>query len=133
MQRKIFIAIPLLLVAAVIGAIVILSSLDFSRYRELVAGEVAKATGREYSIAGDLELSLSLNPTLTMSGLRLANAGWGSRSEMVSIGQVEARVALLPLFSGDIQFEHLALVDVELFLESSSEGEGNWVFAGADR
>ena len=74
MLRKFLLAVPLVFAAAIIGAITILRSLDFTEYRDLIAEEVSKATGREVTIGGDLQFELSLNPALAVNDVRMGNA-----------------------------------------------------------
>jgi uncharacterized protein involved in outer membrane biogenesis len=133
MQRKILFAIPVVLVAILIGVAIVLKSMDFNQYRDLIADEVRKATQRELVIGGDLDLALSLNPALAVSDVSLSNVPWGSRPEMAKIGRLEAQVALLPLLFGDIEIQRVALIDADLLLETDSKGAGNWVFGAVER
>lgn len=128
MWRKILLAIPVLLVLVLIGVVVVLKSMDFNAYRDQISEEVRKATGRQFSIDGDLDLALSLNPALTVNDVRLGNAPWGMRPDMLRVGRLEAQVALLPLLFGDIQVQRLVLIDTDLMLETHFMGKGNWVF-----
>lgn len=133
MQRKILYAIPVVLAVILIGVVIVLKSMDFNQYRDLITDEVRKATQRELVIGGDLNLALSLNPALAVSDVTLANAAWGSRPEMVKVGKLEAQVALMPLLFGDIQIQRVALIDADLLLETDSKGAGNWVFGAVER
>ncbi|MBT5371588.1 MAG: AsmA family protein, partial [Gammaproteobacteria bacterium] len=72
--------IPLLLMAAIL----VLNSLDFNHFKPTITAKVEEATGRTLSIAGDIELQLSLSPELSMEGLALSNAAWGSDKEMIT-------------------------------------------------
>jgi len=128
MLRRILLIIPALLALLSIGVVVVLKSMDFNTYRDQVSAEVRKVTGRQFSINGDLDLALSLNPSLTLNDLRLGNVPWGMQPEMLKVGRLEAQVALLPLLSGDIQIRRLVLIDTDLLLETEPKGKGNWVF-----
>jgi len=128
MQRKILFAIPAILVVLLVGIVVVLKSMDFNAYRDQISEEVRKATGRQFSIDGDLDLALSLNPALAVNEVRLGNAPWGMRQDMVRIGRLEAQVALLPLLFGNIQVQRLVLIDADVMLETHFMGKGNWVF-----
>lgn len=130
MLRRILLIIPALLALLSIGVVVVLKSMDFNAYRDQISAEVRKVTGRQFSINGDLDLALSLNPSLTVNDLRLGNVPWGMRPDMVKVGRMEAQVALLPLLSGDIQIRRVVLIDTDLLLETQPMGEGNWVFGG---
>lgn len=83
------------------AAAVILSTLDFNEYKQQIADEAKKATGRDLAIEGDLRLNIfTLNPGLAVAGVRFANAPWGSKPDMATIKRFEVKVSLLPLLSG---------------------------------
>jgi uncharacterized protein involved in outer membrane biogenesis len=128
MQRKILLAIPALLIILLIAAVVVLKSMDFNEYRKQISVEVSKATGRQFSIDGELDLALSLNPALVVTEVRFGNAPWGFRPDMVKVGRLEAQVALLPLLFGDIRIQRLVMIDTDVLLETHFMGKGNWVF-----
>ncbi len=128
MPRKLLIAIPSLLALLIIGTFAYLKTLDFNQYKGLISEEIEKATGRQLSIGGDLDLKLSLHPTLRVNDVRLGNAPWGVRQDMARIGRLEAQVALLPLLFGNVQVQRLVLIDADVLLETHLMGKGNWVF-----
>ena len=77
--------IPVLAVTLVVGVVAVLMSTDFYQYKPLIAHETKKATGRDLTIAGDLEIGISLTPAVTVAGVTLSNADWGARPEMSPI------------------------------------------------
>jgi uncharacterized protein involved in outer membrane biogenesis len=119
-------------VAAVVllfaAAIVYVLSIDFDRYRPLLAERVKAATGRDFAIAGRLDLTLSLTPTLAVSDVRLANPPGFSRPDMATIAKLEGRIALWPLLSGRVQIERFTLNGADIILETDAQGRGNWLF-----
>jgi len=128
----VFKVLGVLVVVIVIGGYVILQSVDFSQYRGLIEEQAKAATGRDLKIAGEFKLDLlTLEPALTVDDVKLANAPWGSRPDMVSIKELELEVALIPLFSGNVVINRLVLVSPDILLETNKKGEGNWVFAAA--
>jgi uncharacterized protein involved in outer membrane biogenesis len=116
----------LVLVLLLVAAVVFIATLDLNTYKDRIAAEVKAATGRDLVIKGDLEFVPSLVPTLAAEGVTLGNAPWGSRPTMVEVGRFEASLALVPLFSKEIQLKHLTLHDAEIFLETDKSGQGNW-------
>ena len=112
-----------ILVAA--GAAV-LYSIDVNSYRDEIAAEFRKATGRDLVIGGDMDLSISLSPAVVVERAAIANAHWGSRPHMVALERVEAEVELLPLLAGDIRVTRLILVEPDILLETNSDGLSNW-------
>ncbi|RKK01937.1 AsmA family protein, partial [Teichococcus wenyumeiae] len=100
---------------------------DVLRPRLIAA--VHQATGRDLTLSGPIGLKLSLVPTVTLEGVALSNAPGGSRPQMLTARRVEARLALIPLFSRRVAFEQVTLIEPDLLLERGAQGQGNWVFA----
>ncbi|HBC09492.1 MAG TPA: hypothetical protein DC046_18185 [Rhodospirillaceae bacterium] len=121
-----------LLIAVVVAAVAVLSSLDFNDYKGVIAEEAKKATGRDLKISGDLKLNISLTPSLYVDGVTFANAPWGSRPDMVTLKRLEAEVALLPLLSSKIDVKRVVLIGLDLLAETDKQGRGNWQFGAAD-
>jgi len=117
--------------AVVVAGVAILSTMDFEELRGVIEAEAEKATGRKLTIAGDIDLEISLTPAITIQDVHFANADWGSRPEMISFQRFELEVALVPLFSGDIQIKRLVVVAPDILLETDAEGRGNWEMPGA--
>jgi len=121
-----------LLIAIVVAAVAVLSSLDFNDYKGVIAEEAKKATGRDLKISGDLKLNISLTPSLYVDGVTFANAPWGTRPEMVTLKRLEAEVALLPLLSSKVDVKRVVLIGLDLLAETDKQGRGNWQFGVAD-
>ena len=119
-----------LVVAVVVAGVAVLSTMEFEELRGIIEAEAEKATGRKLTIAGDIDLEISLSPAIAVEDVRFANADWGSRPELVSVQRLELEVALLPLFSGDIQVKRLVVVAPDILLETDAQGRGNWEMAG---
>ncbi len=124
-------------IAAIVGGLVVLvvlalggvlASLDFNDMKGLVAEQVKDATGRELVMAGNLDLELSLSPSLTLRDVSFKNAAWGSRPEMAKLAHFSAEVALIPLISSNVEVKRLVLDGLDLILETDAKGQGNWVF-----
>ena len=110
----------------VAAAAAVLYSIDVNSYRDEIAAEFRKATGRDLAIGGDIDLSISLTPAVVVERVAIANAGWGSRPHMVALQRAEAEVELLPLLAGDIRVTRLVLVEPDILLETNMVGLSNW-------
>jgi AsmA family protein len=130
LKRVLYGTVALCAAVAVAGYAMI-SSLDVQRVAAFARAEVKSLTGRDLTIAGPVELRISLSPSVDLQDLSFANAPWGSRAEMLRIRRLEVEVALLPLLSGDIVVERLVVVDPDLLLERDAQGRGNWIFDDA--
>ena len=124
--KYIAIGIPLLIAVVVIAAIAVLMSTDFNRYKPLIAEETKKATGRDLVIAGDLELNVSLTPSVSVAGVTLSNAKWGARPEMIRVERFEAQISLIPAVFGVIDVKRVVLIGADILLEVDKKGQTNF-------
>ncbi len=128
---KIIGGIGVLAVAALVAVIVALQALDFNSFKDTIAAEVKTATGRDIVFGGDIDLSISLQPSLKLENVTFSNAKWGSRPQMAKLDRLEAKVRLLPLLTGAVEVEYLRLTGLDLLLETSPKGATNWKLQGA--
>ena len=124
--------VSVLIVALVVVAIAIVYSIDVNSYRGEIMAEFKKATGRDLTIGGEIDLSISLSPAVVIEEVSIANADWGSRPQMVTLKRAEAQVELLPLITGAIRVTKLVLVEPDILLETNAQGVPNWEFAPAE-
>jgi uncharacterized protein involved in outer membrane biogenesis len=117
-----------LVVIVIVVGVVLLSVQDVNESKDLLTRKVSEETGRELTIAGDFDLSISFSPSITADNVTFENAEWGSRPEMLKLGHVEAEVALFPMLGGNIEIKRLILKDLDLLAETDSGGHGNWEF-----
>lgn len=128
---KILAIAGLALVALIVAAILVVSQLDFSRYKPLIAEKVKAATGRDLVIAGPIHLAPSLVPSLAVENVRFQNAAFGSRPDMITAQRLEAAVALLPLLRGEFDIRRVVLIAPDILLETDKSGRGNWEFGAS--
>lgn len=129
MIKKILLGLVALVVVAVVGVVIVVNSIDFNQYRGEIAAQVQKATGRTLTIKGDLKASVfSLTPSIKVNNVTFANAPWGSKPEMATIGTFGADVQLIPLLSKDIRINRIVLENANILLETDKQGKGNWAF-----
>ncbi len=114
-------------VAAGVG--IFIATFDVERYKPQLIAAAKDATGRDLTIEGKLSLSLFPKLAVTADKVTFANAPWGSRPAMATVGSfaVEVEGAKL-LFDRQLIIDRLALKDVDLLLETSADGKANWNF-----
>ncbi len=122
--RVAVLASPLLLLAALI---LYLATLDFNTLKPAIVQQVEETTGRKLTISGDIELQLSTAPQLSVTGVRLSNANWGSRQNMVTIDKVVAKVELWSLLGGNLEILKVIVEGGDILLEKGATGAGNWM------
>ncbi len=128
--RKILSGVVVLVVAVIVAGVAIIKSIDLNEYKGLIAEEVKKATGRDLTITGELNLEFGFSPAVAVGGVTFANAPWGSRKEMVKLKRFAAEVELLPLLTGNVRVKRLVLAGLDLLIETNKKGRGNWELKG---
>ena len=76
--KKIFIAAALLIVVLIVALYVFLLAFDFNKLKPMIAQAVKNATGRELTIAGNIEFEIGIRPTLIVEDVSFQNASWSS-------------------------------------------------------
>jgi uncharacterized protein involved in outer membrane biogenesis len=127
---KILAGLVVLIVAAIFTAILVI---DPNEYKDEIIATVENQTGRDFNIESDIDLNIGLTPSFAVSGVRIANAEWGSRPEMMSVGEFAAEVALLPLIFGNLQINRLVLRDADILIETDASGRSNLDFSGTEK
>jgi len=121
-------ALGVVLIAVAVASVAALKSMDFNAFKVDVEKRIEDATGRKVTIAGDLKLSISLSPSLNVSGVTLSNATWGDKRPMMVMKNLQAKINVLSLLSGRIDVESLVLDGLTLVLQSDGKGRANWEF-----
>lgn len=122
----------LLLVLAItvllfIGAAVLLVTLvDPNDYKQLIVEEVHKATGRELTIGGDIELSFFPWLGLRLGATELSNASGFGETPFARLQEAQVRVALLPLLKGEVRADTLKFKGLKVNLSKNQQGVSNW-------
>jgi uncharacterized protein involved in outer membrane biogenesis len=132
MRRKPLL-IALGIVALVIAGIVVyaVNQIQPADVFRLAAEKIKEQTGRELKVDGKIAFSISLEPTISLEGVRFQNASWGSRPDMLMVKRIDVGIALLPLLSGHVDVRGLTLIEPDLLLETDANGVGNWKFASS--
>ena len=112
----------------VVAGVVVALSFDPDSLKPRVEAAVKQATGRELTLGGPIRLGLSLRPTLTASGVSLANPPGFSRPAMATLERLDVKLALIPLLSRRIEIDQLVLVKPDIMLETNAQGRPNWQF-----
>lgn len=126
---KILLGICAVLLLAIGGVAAFILTLDVNRYKGEIESLAAEQTGRKLTLRGELSWKLFPRPAIAVKDVVLANAPWGSRPDMASLGELVAEVEVMPLLrGGDLMITLVALKDVDLLLETDGRGKPNWAF-----
>ena len=117
------VAVVLLLVLAGVLLPLIYDKEDL---KKAIASEVRAQTGRDLTIAGELDFSLFPWIAVEVGELSLGNASGFGDQPFAKIGQARAGVALVPLFRKQISLDEITLDGLELNLVVNEQGLSNW-------
>ena len=81
-------------------------------------------TQRTVTINGSISPMLFPSPGLSLGKLQISEPG--QPATFASIGEVEARLAWLPLLFGELEITHLALHDTQLNVVRATDGSLNF-------
>jgi len=118
-------------IAALVG-VVLLAMLslallvDPNDYREQIATQVEKHTGRELLIEGDITLSFFPWLGLELGKMELGNAEGFGPEPFAAIEAAEARVKILPLLRASVEMDTVVLHGFNLSLARRADGVSNW-------
>jgi AsmA protein len=117
------------LVVLFIAALVLLPRfVDVHRYKPLIEEQVAKATGRTFSVGDDLHISLFPYAGISFSDLHLGSLPGFEEKDFVFVKSFDVRVKLLPLLFKDVQIKRFILKGARIVLETGKDGGVNWKF-----
>jgi uncharacterized protein involved in outer membrane biogenesis len=120
--------VAVILVLFVLGAYLFLSTYDYNRLKPRIAKAAKDATGRELTLAGNLDVRISLSPTLAAEQITLQNAPWGTRPDLATLKRLEVQIGLLHLLLGRIEVKRLILVKPDILVETDDSGKLNLEF-----
>lgn len=135
MIKKILIAVVGLVVLLVAAAVIVPFLIPTDTIKRELQAQVKQATGRDLTIAGSFEFSLLPDAVLKAGDVRFQNAEGGSRADMLTLQELRVHVALLPLFSSEVEVQEFVLESPDILLEVDRNGRPNWQLqtaAGAD-
>lgn len=104
---------------------------DWSRLAPWLGTRLSYEMGREVTVA-DLDVDWSWHPRIIISGLRVANADWGSEEPLADIDRLNVTVSLPALLRGRLELPRIMLDKPRLLLEQDAQGRPNWDFTAGD-
>ncbi len=123
--------IGLVLLAA--AAVTALMFVDPSVFRNQLETRASKAFGREFKIAGPIQLEKSLRPRIIVEDISIANPAWATEEYLATAEKLAVQVALFPLLRGDMQVLDIIFSGVNLFIEENPDGRNNYTFGDSGK
>jgi len=120
------IAVGCLIVLIVAALLIIPFFVDLNDYKPEIERRVAEATGRSFSIGGDIDLSLFPWAGVALADLRLGSPPGFDEADMIRLEAFEVRVKLLPLILRQIQVKRFVVQRPQIVLVRQKDGKANW-------
>ena len=100
--------------------------IDIQKYKPEIEKHASQATGRPFTIGGDLRLSLFPWAVIGLSDLHLENPEGYKEKDMLYIKSFDVEVKLFPLISKDVEVKRFVVDGLKLNIEKNKGGRGNW-------
>lgn len=124
--KLIGIVVGTLLALAIAALAIVGLVLDPNDYKDDIAAAVARATGRQLTLSGDLELALFPSIRIAVGEAELANAPGFGEEPFARVESAELRLAIMPLLTGKIAVDEARLTGLTLNLARDANGLNNW-------
>jgi AsmA protein len=124
--KRLLWAIAVFVVVLIAAAVVLVVAVDPNDYKELIVKQVDQATGRQLDLEGDIKLSFFPWLGLRVGSTQLSNAQGFGDAPFARIDEAQLRVAILPLFKGEVRADTLRLHGLRLNLSKNAQGVTNW-------
>ncbi len=99
---------------------------EFGDLRKALLDKVMQSYVGRIHIDGNVELQATFPPSVSIENVRIKNAKWGTRPDMMTAQRIVAEIDLLPLLTGDMAVPRLRMIGVDIVVESKKNGTTNW-------
>lgn len=122
---KILTGVVVVLLVVIAAAVAYVLNIDPNAYKSDIKQAVKEATGRDLVIEGPIELDIGTETTFKVTGVKLSNAEWGTRDQMVTVDSLAAAVKLFSLIGGAPDVSYIRLNGVRAIVEKNEQGISN--------
>jgi len=123
---RLFKFIFIILFIAFIAILALAVTFDANNYKPQIIEQVENATGRDFAIDGDIDLSVFPWVGLKVEGVTLGNAAGFKAAKFARIEQLDVKVSVLPLLKKEVQINTIRLHGLDVALEVNEAQLNNW-------
>ncbi|HET9862280.1 MAG TPA: AsmA family protein [Steroidobacteraceae bacterium] len=120
-----------LVVLLLLALLVLVWVVDPNRFKPRIEAEVRKATGREFTLVGDIELGFFPWLALRSGPGQFGNPPGFPAEPMASWRRAQVGAKLLPLLRGELVVDRVRLSGLDLRLVRHADGSANWQGIGS--
>ena len=97
------------LIALVLGIVLTIRIIGWDWIKDFLQQMISTATGRNFTISGDLDIDLALNPCVRMEDVRLENTPWNRFPNIAKAGTLGLCIDLVEVLQGRIIIPELSI------------------------
>ncbi len=127
-MKKLFLILLGVVVVLIGAALALPFVIPTETYKQQLAAQVERATGRRLDIQGPLHLSLLPSVALEAQDVRFANMPGAVEPEMARLKALLVELKVWPLLHGSVEVARFLLVKPVIHLEVTKAGQPNWQF-----
>lgn len=124
--KALAVLIGVVLLLAIAAIVVLPMVVDPNDFKGEIVERVQKQTGRDLTIAGDLDLSVFPWLGVQVNGVEISNAPGFGKAPFASVKKAAIRVKLMPLLDKKLEVDAVELDGVALNLARKANGTSNW-------
>lgn len=128
--KKLFIFIVVLVVLMAGGLFAVAKLAPLEKVEQMAVAAVKEKTGRDLSFE-NTKIMFWPNIGVRLQNVALSNPSWATDENMMTLGEMDVRLALRPLLNKQIEVKRFVLNKPAINLEVGADGKQNWVFAPA--
>lgn len=117
-----------LVVCLVVAVVIFIKSVNINEYKPKIENAVSSALNRQFVIAQDIELGLSLSPTIILKDISLSNPEWAKNKNMATLKEARIELSLLNLLYGKVYVSEVTIDGLNIYLEVNKDGQNSWTF-----
>jgi len=110
----------------VTAALILLLTVDLGFLKPQVEARLSSASGRTFSVGGELSIRLGRRAIVTADDINWQNAEWVEDRDMLQVGRLEIDVDLLSVIHGPIVIERIMVREAQVHVASNTDHESNW-------
>jgi len=122
-----------LVALVVLGVLVIVWLVDPNSFKSNIEARVRDATGRDFTLAGDIELGFFPWLALRTGEGSFGNAPGFGPEPMVSWKSAQIGAKIIPLLGGELIADRVVLDGADVRLVRRADGSANWQGFGSDQ
>lgn len=123
---RLFKFILVFVVIAVIALIAFVATFDANNYKPQIIEQVEAATGRDFNIDGEINLSIFPWVGLKVEDVSLGNEKGFNAEQFAVIKQLDVKVNVLPLLKKKVEINIIRLHGLNVSLEVATDKSNNW-------